>query len=59
MLVSPIAFFFIPFEDDRMRRQFGEQYEEYRRGVRRWGGRLNVGACAGFVGTYSKRVALR
>lgn len=27
---------FIPFEEEKMARQFGERYDEYRRNVRRW-----------------------
>ncbi len=42
MFLVPIAFFclinfvFIPFEEAKMLRQFGEQFEEYRRKVPRW-----------------------
>jgi protein-S-isoprenylcysteine O-methyltransferase Ste14 len=42
MFLAPIAFFatanwaHIPFEEAKMRRQFGEAYDAYRRKVRRW-----------------------
>ena len=42
MFISALAhfmvlnFFFIPFEEEKMARQFGEQYAAYRRTVRRW-----------------------
>lgn len=31
-----LNFFFIPFEEQKMERQFGEQYIAYRNSVRRW-----------------------
>ena len=42
MLLAPLAFFatvnfvHIPFEEAKMRRQFGETFEAYARRVRRW-----------------------
>jgi protein-S-isoprenylcysteine O-methyltransferase Ste14 len=42
MLLAPIAIFatansvHIPFEEEKMRRQFGDAYDSYRRRVRRW-----------------------
>lgn len=31
-----LNFVFIPYEEEKMERQFGEAYREYSRGVRRW-----------------------
>lgn len=31
-----LNFLFIPFEEEKMQRQFGEQYMQYKRSVRRW-----------------------
>lgn len=42
MLIAPVAMFaiintaFIPFEEAKMRRQFGEQFDAYCKRVRRW-----------------------
>ncbi len=42
MLLAPVAMFavanssFIPFEEAKMRRQFGEQFDAYCKRVRRW-----------------------
>lgn len=42
MLAAPLAFFavanwvFIPFEEAKMRRQFGEAFDAYTKRVRRW-----------------------
>lgn len=42
MLIAPVLMFavanwlFIPFEEEKMRRQFGDAFEAYRRRVRRW-----------------------
>jgi protein-S-isoprenylcysteine O-methyltransferase Ste14 len=40
--LGPIAFiiaadrWYIPFEEDALKRKFGEQYEAYQRATRRW-----------------------
>lgn len=31
-----LNFIFIPFEEEKMARQFGEQYADYKKSVRRW-----------------------